>query len=70
MEQEVCPACPWGRDIEPVVYKLLKYIDLIDAGCPVERWELLDFQWVLLPAVREEREAIRREKAEKQRERE
>jgi hypothetical protein len=48
----------------------LKYVDLIDAGCQPERWELLDFEWLLLPVVREEREAISREEAEKKRERE
>jgi hypothetical protein len=41
-----------------VIYGLLRYIALIDSGCPVERHELKDTEWLLLGALRIERDKM------------
>lgn len=58
-EREVCPACPWGRQVDnPVLTKLLHYLDLQEAGCPLGRHELMDNEWKALLALKNERARI------------
>lgn len=66
VEKEICPVCPWSREIkEPVIYKFLDYLALVDAGCPVGRHELTNTQWHAIGVLKQEREKIAVEKAKK-----
>ena len=68
VETEICPVCPWGRDVDdPIVYKLFRYVGLMNAGCPIGRDELLDPEWIALGVIRDEQDIISREIAEKKR---
>ena len=50
---------------EPLIYKLLDYLALLDAGCPVGRHELTDIQWQAMGVLKAAREIISAEKAKK-----
>lgn len=64
VKKEFCSICPWGRDVqEPIVYMLLRYLGLINSGCPVGRHELTDDEWLLLGTVKIEQEKIAAEEA-------
>lgn len=64
MEKEICPVCPWMQDPqEPIVYKLFEYIALQNAGCPIERHELTNFEWHQLGIVKSEIDKIGVEEA-------
>lgn len=66
-EREVCPACPWWRQVDnPVLNKLMHYLDLQDAGCPLGRHELADHEWKALLALKGERDRIWKEKHPKE----
>ena len=44
---EVCAGCPHGQEVEnPELDRLLHYIRLQNADCPVGRHELLDQEWI------------------------
>lgn len=59
LEKEICPLCPWGKEISnPLIYKLLDYITLLEAGCPVERHELTDFEWKAIAILKTEQQKI------------
>jgi hypothetical protein len=59
VEQEFCPICPWGQEIEePIVYKLMDYIGLQSAGCPIGRHELTNEEWRYLGIVKTEIERL------------
>jgi hypothetical protein len=66
-EREVCPGCPWGREVDhPEIYRLLDYLALVESGCPVGRHELLDTEWRAIGAIKNERDRlIQEEIAEK-----
>jgi hypothetical protein len=49
---------------EPIIYRLLEFAALIEAGCPLGRHELTDRQWIMLGVVRAEQTKIAREEAE------
>lgn len=64
MEENICPRCPWSREPEsPLIYKLIDYLDLIDAGCPVERHELTNYEWLALGEIKKERDRLSMEEA-------
>ncbi|MDI6808267.1 MAG: hypothetical protein QME66_04700 [Candidatus Eisenbacteria bacterium] len=66
-EKEICPDCAWSRDPEePIIFKLLAYLDLLDAGCPVSRHELTDEEWRLVGIVKSERERFAVDKAKEE----
>lgn len=66
-EREVCPACPWGRDVEDArIFRLLHYLELLDAGCPVGRHELFDSEWKAIGVLKAEREKIASEKGQRE----
>lgn len=68
METEICPVCCWDRDVsEPVISKLLDYLAMLDAGCPVERHELTNNEWLALGIIKVESERLSAEKARKNR---
>lgn len=64
MVESLCPICPWGKELgNPVALdRLLRFMALLDAGCPVGRHELRNHEWVWLGALRAERSQILREK--------
>jgi len=66
VEQELCPNCPHSREIEnPILQKLLRYRAMIDAGCPVERHELTNQEWIWLGLIRAESEKMSLKDAQK-----
>lgn len=66
MEEEICPVCPWNAEVrEPVIHKLLDCLALQDAGCPIERHELTNFEWQALGVIKAERERVMAEEAKK-----
>lgn len=66
METEICPICPWGREVsEPIIYKLMQYMALMDAGCPVEKNDLLIWEWQLIGVIKTEQQKITAEEAKK-----
>jgi hypothetical protein len=70
VKQEICPSCPWDREIqEPIVLKLINYLSLIDAGCPIGRHELLDTEWLLMGEIKSELLKLESEKREQERQR-
>ena len=59
MEQEICPSCPWSIEIrEPAIFNMLRFLNLIDSGCPIGRHELRNRDWLLLGILRAERNRI------------
>lgn len=48
---------------EPVLFKLLDFMMLLDAGCPVRRHELIDEEWKLIGELFRERSKIAAEEA-------
>lgn len=65
MLKEICPGCPWSQEPETeLVFDLLRYAALQEAGCPIERHELSDDMWLLLGVVKTELAQIAREDAE------
>jgi len=66
VEAEICPPCPWSDDgFSPTLGKFLDYMAMQDAGCPVDRHELLNEEWRVLGALKAERERMSAEKARK-----
>ena len=66
VEEQVCPACPWGKEIEnPEIYKLLDYIGLQNAGCPIDRDELRNEEWRAMGQVKAELDRLAMEDAKK-----
>ena len=58
-EKEICPACIHKQEVNnPIVYKLIHYMNLQDAGCQLERHELTDEQRKLLLIIKQEREKL------------
>jgi hypothetical protein len=55
-KKELCSACPWGMDIDPLVPWLYDYVLMQLAGCPIERWELDNEEWKMLGQFSTERE--------------
>lgn len=47
----ICGDCAWG-DISTLVPWLYQKLKLLDAGCPLERDELTDEEWMLLADFR------------------
>jgi len=61
---EACSGCPWNEEVrEPVIYKLMDYLALQHAGCPLGRNELTDEEWRLLGTVKGEFERLTMEEA-------
>jgi len=59
VEQAICPGCPRSEEVsDPLLWKLLHYEALLEAGCPLGRHELTNEEWLLLGMVRKERERI------------
>ena len=59
---EACAGCPWDAEIkEQVIYKLMDYLALQNAGCPIDRNELIDEEWVLLGIIKNEFERLAQE---------
>ena len=59
VEQEICPICPWAQEIqEPIIYKLMDFIALLNAGCPVERHELTNDEWRAVGILKAEFEKL------------
>lgn len=57
VEQELCPACPRKEDPQdPVLVRLVHFLGLQDSGCPIDRHELLDWEWQLLGHLKAERD--------------
>lgn len=70
MLNERCPGCPWDANInDPLLFKLIEYLNLLDAGCPIERHELSNDEWVLLGKLKAERHRIGIERLKAKRER-
>lgn len=66
VEKEICPACIHKKQVkEQIIYKLVHYMSVQDAGCQLERHELTDEEWILLGTIRQEREIIAAESANK-----
>ena len=64
----ICEACPLQEQVrEPVIWRLLEFSALIEAGCPVGRHELTNREWVLLGIVRAEQKKITCEELEAKR---
>lgn len=64
VEKEICPACVHTQQIkEPIIFKLLHYLELQDYGCPLGRNELTDIEWILLGIIKRERESLKIERA-------
>jgi hypothetical protein len=57
--------CPWSQEVAyaELLQKLLHYLTLLDVGCPVERNELTDEEWIMIGLLKEERAKIAREEA-------
>lgn len=68
MEEEICPECPHSEEVNPYLLYLLGFLELQEAGCPIERHELTNPQWKDLLKVRIERDRIVAEKAKAKRE--
>jgi hypothetical protein len=59
VEQEICPRCAWGRELNYMaVPYLIHYLRLLEAGCPVGRHELTDQEWLILGIIRKEWERL------------
>ena len=66
VKKEVCPTCPHYENISnPLLFKLLDYLALIDAGCPIGRHELRNEEWRALGILREERGKVAIERSKK-----
>ena len=66
VDKEICPFCCWSVEIhEPIIYKLIEYLSLQDAGCPIQRHELVDREWQWLGTLKREREKITHEEVKK-----
>lgn len=64
--QEICPACPWGQVVRnPLLDKLLHFLGLLDAGASVPRSDLTDEEWLMLGALKNEREKVSAERMRK-----
>jgi len=67
VKKEICPTCPHYEDMSnPLLLKLLDYLALIDAGCPIERHELRNEEWRALGILRKEREKVTIERSKKE----
>jgi hypothetical protein len=56
---EDCPKCPWGvPDHDPVLDRVMQYLALLDAGCPVGRNELTNEEWLSIGMIRAERTTL------------
>ena len=63
---EVCPACPWGREVrEAAIFRLLDWLALQNAGCRLDRHDLTNHEWHMLGIVRSEVGQIELEAREK-----
>lgn len=70
VEEVICPECPWSFEVSDIrLYKLLDYLSLIEAGCPVGRHELTNEEWLMLGNVKMEKERIITENMKRERER-
>lgn len=68
MEKEFCPSCPRKRRTgDRRLDRFVHYLQLLDAGCPVGRHELLDHEWQTVGRLMREREAIAAERLKKDR---
>ncbi len=66
MVEVVCPTCPWSqKEIHPLLEKLLTVQDLVEAGAPIGRHELSDYEWRMLPIIKANQERIFKEKEER-----
>ena len=66
MDAEICPICPWSQDVsEPIVHRIMQYANLLSAGCPVEKNDLVLWEWNLVGIVRAELEKIAHEEIKK-----
>lgn len=66
VEAEICPSCPWQtRTYNPRLDRLLYYLALTDAPCPVGRHELANADWLALGTLRAERARIAAENMKK-----
>ena len=60
---EECEKCPKGKPVKnPALTKLVRYMALLDADCPVERHELSETEWELIARLRVEEMLIISEK--------
>lgn len=52
--ERICAGCAHGRKLRPDPYrdKLLHYFRLGNAGCPIERHELEDHEWLDLGEIK------------------
>jgi hypothetical protein len=65
--REICAECPHGQEFETgVVPYLVRYLNLVEAGCPVGRHELTDEQWLMLGRIRGELKRLAMEDAKEQ----
>ena len=65
MEQEICPTCPREQELHyPIIYKILYFISLMDTGCPVGRHELKNEEWLMVGALKKERDIMAAEERE------
>lgn len=61
---KTCEACPWSKRIfNPRLDRLLYYMALIDAGCPVGRHELRNDDWLAMRTLKSEQEKMIAERA-------
>jgi hypothetical protein len=60
-----CAGCPYDTEIkEPIVFKLLEYVNLQNAGCPIDRHELRTEEWILFGRVKAELERLEKVKSD------
>ncbi|MDD5774361.1 MAG: hypothetical protein PHS64_00285 [Candidatus Omnitrophica bacterium] len=63
---EACAGCPWDEEVsEPIIYKLMDYLSLQHAGCPIGRHELTNDEWKCLGTIKGEFERLEMEDAKK-----
>lgn len=68
VESDICPVCVWQQDIqEPIIFKLLDFLAMLDADCPVGRHELTNNEWLALGVIKTERDRLSAEKARRNR---
>lgn len=55
VKRTICRVCPWDREPSTLQSEyLLQYAQLLEAGCPVGRWELSNQEWLLVGLIRRE----------------
>ena len=61
--REIIAAQVWPDDIDnPVLFRLLDFLALADAGCPLGRHELTNEEWRALGVIRIERSRMAQER--------